>query len=242
VVINCLNAGPLLYRNNSAAPRVAVRLQGQPGNTGGVGARIILRHGAVPLQSQEIVSGGRYLSSDDAPARVCRRQPTNRMTIEVHWRSGHKSEVPSVQANRLYVIREPATAAPAPAPAAGARSLVCRGPLGEGHTHVDPAYDDFQRQPLLPHALSQLGPGVTWYDLDGDGRDELVIGSGQTGRLVGLAPRPAHRFRRGASGRPPVRRRPRSNHRARLATGTGPRGLLIGVANYEDGAGARRPA
>ena len=35
------------------------------------------------------------------------------------------------------------------------------------------AYDDFARQRLLPRKLSQLGPGISWIDLDGDGRDDL---------------------------------------------------------------------
>ena len=150
VAINTLNAAPLLYRNNSAAPRVAVRLQGQPGNTGGIGARILLRHGAVPLQAQEIVSGGRYLSSDE-PLRVfAAGDPTNQMTLEVLWRSGRKSEVPSVQANRLYVIREP-DAAPRPRLAGGRSPIpgLRRSHWEMGHAHVDPAYDDFQRQPLV---------------------------------------------------------------------------------------------
>src|SRR5439155_8838713 len=39
-------------------------------------------------------------------------------------------------------------------------------------------------QPLLPKKLSQLGPGVAWCDLDGDGHDDLIIGSGRGGKLV----------------------------------------------------------
>ena len=36
---------------------------------------------------------------------------------------------------------------------------------------------------LLPKKLSQLGPGVAWGDIDGNGWDDLVIGSGKGGRL-----------------------------------------------------------
>ena len=52
------------------------------------------------------------------------------------------------------------------------------------HQHHEEAFDDFTRQPLLTKKLSQLGPGVAWFDLDGDGRDELIVGSGRGGALA----------------------------------------------------------
>ena len=54
VVVSCLWQPPLLYRNESIAPRVAVRLRGRAPNTRGIGAKVKLTGGAVPEQSQEI--------------------------------------------------------------------------------------------------------------------------------------------------------------------------------------------
>src|SRR5205823_6780415 len=51
------------------------------------------------------------------------------------------------------------------------------------HTHHEEEFNDFERQPLLPHKLSQLGPGVSWSDVDGDGREDLLVGSGRGGQL-----------------------------------------------------------
>src|SRR5204863_2844228 len=68
VVVNNLNQTASLYRNDSIAPRVAVRLKGKAPNSQGIGAKIALRGGPVP-QSQTILCGGRYLSGDD-PMRV----------------------------------------------------------------------------------------------------------------------------------------------------------------------------
>ena len=52
-----------------------------------------------------------------------------------------------------------------------------------GHAHTEDPFDDWGRQFLLPDALSQLGPGVAWFDLDRDGDEDLVIGSGKGGSL-----------------------------------------------------------
>ena len=52
------------------------------------------------------------------------------------------------------------------------------------HSHHEEAFDDLSRQPLLPWRLSQLGPGVAWHDVDGDGWEDLIIGSGKGGMLA----------------------------------------------------------
>jgi hypothetical protein len=60
----------------------------------------------VPMQSQEVICGGRYLSSDE-PIRVfAAGSLTNDMRIEVKWRSRQRSVIYNVRANRLYEIAE----------------------------------------------------------------------------------------------------------------------------------------
>jgi len=108
VVINCANAAPLIYRNETSAPRVAVRLRGLPPNTQGIGAKIKLLGGAVPMQSQEMICGGRYLSGDQPMRVFAAGNLTSEMKIEVTWRSGRRTEVDHVKGNRVYEVDEPA--------------------------------------------------------------------------------------------------------------------------------------
>lgn len=184
VVVNCLRSSALVYRNNVSAPRVAVRLKGLPPNTRGIGARIRLLGGAVPEQSQEMTCGGRFVAGDESQRTFAAGQGDARMTVEINWRSGKRSVVPDVKANYLYEIDESAAVPATPAPAQRKPA-----PLFEdvsaalGHRHEDPGHDDFGRQMLLPRRLSQLGPGVAWFDLNGDGKEDLIIGGGRGTRL-----------------------------------------------------------
>ena len=184
VVINNLNDPPSVLRNESAAPRVAVRLKGTTPNTRGIGARIIVRGGAVPQQSQEMICGGRYLSSDDPMRVFAAGTATNVIEIEVKWRSGKRSVVTGVKPNTVCEIDE-ASAVPMTRPV-----LPVVEPLFTDvshllrHTHHDEPFDDFARQPLLPSKLSQPGPGLSWFDLNGDGREELLVSSGKGGSLA----------------------------------------------------------
>jgi hypothetical protein len=237
VVINNLNSPAGLYRNEAGGPRVAVRLKGIPPNTKGVGARITVHDGAVPAQSQEMIAGGRYLAADD-PLRVfAAGSATNVMTLEVRWRSGRLSRIPGVSANRLYEIDEPSvpSLSPPPSPRAPAPPWFADVSDRLGHRHHEEPFDDYVRQPLLPHQLSALGPGVAWVDLDGDATDELVIGSGKGGRLAAYRYRDSGPWERLAGGT-------FDQLTTRDITGlvawpapTNRVALIHGLASYEDG-------
>jgi hypothetical protein len=183
VVVNCLNGNALLYRNESNAPRVAVRLKGLPPNTRGIGALIVVRGGAVPFQSQEMICAGRFLSGDDAVRVFAAGSKTNRLRIEISWRSGKFSVIPDALPNHLYEIDETAAVLKPVDSGTPPRPLFEDVSALLEHVHHEEPFNDFERQPLLPRRLSQLGPGVAWFDIDGDGSEELIIGSGQGGVL-----------------------------------------------------------
>jgi hypothetical protein len=183
IVVNNLGSAAGVYRNHCSAPRVAVRLKGPAPNTQAIGAKIKLLEGAVPMQSQEVVCGGMYLSGSD-PLRVFAAGKSQSMTIEVTWRDGKQTVVGNVKPNRLYEIDEAgATLAPAPPPKAAASPFFKDVSDLLSHRHHQEYYDDYVRQPLLPWQLSQEGPGVAWVKLLLDDREELVVGSGRGGSL-----------------------------------------------------------
>jgi len=183
VVGSGVNSGPVIYENNSAKPRVAVRLRGKAPNTKGIGARMVLRGGGME-QIQEMLAGGRYLSGDDAMRVFAVPESGGPLTLEVIWRNGRRSRVEGVKGNSIYEIDEAQSE-----PRAVAASPQKAKPLFEdasnvlGHVHHETTFEDFERQPLLPRRYSQLGPGLAWFDLDGDGRDELIVGSGRGGAI-----------------------------------------------------------
>lgn len=183
VVVTRLDATSVVYRNTSGAPRVSVRLKGSGSNSQGVGAVITVTSGRLPVQSREITAGGYYLSGSDAQLTFA-ADTAGASTITVRWRSGKASVIRNVSANRLYELDEAAAADPdRPVDSATAQPglFADATALLGGASHVDSMYADFRRQPLLPNRLSQLGPGVSWIDVDRDGREDLVFGSGRGG-------------------------------------------------------------
>jgi hypothetical protein len=243
VVVNCLNGPALVYRNETVAPRLAVRLHGQSPNTQGIGAKIKVYGGPV-TQSQEVVCGGRYVSGDD-PMRVFATGSSTNLTIEVNWRSGKRSVVRDCRPNHIYEIDETGAEAPTssqqPPSSSDQPSATNHPPVFEdvsqllGHKHHEEQFDDFARQPLLPNRLSQLGPGVAWFDLDGDGRDDLIIASGKGGPLAVYRNDPDKGFRPFEAS---ALHQPAGRDQTTVlgwAPSANVRSLLVGSANYEDG-------
>ena len=232
VVLNNLNGPPVLLRNNASAPRLAVRLKGERGNTQGIGAKIKVTGGPVP-QSQEVICGGRYLSSAD-PLRVFAAGSATSLRLDVAWPSGKRTLIEDAKPNHLYVIDEagaksgPSSPVPeTPKPAFKDVSELVR------HVHREEAFDDFERQPLLSRRMSQLGPGVAWCDLDGDGWSDLVIGSGRGGVLSLYLNNGQGGFRAVDM---PAFKQPAADDLTGIvgwATEPGRSRLLVGMANYE---------
>ena len=186
VVVTRLDAPSVVYRNESAAPRIAVRLKGAAPNVQGIGAVVTVHAASLPPQSREVTAGGYYLSGSDPQLAFATGQDSL-VSITVRWRTGRRSTLTSVSRNRVYEIAEAAAVdarAVTPEPADSAPPLFenATALLG-GHQHVDSVFDDYRRQPLLPNRFSQLGPGVSWIDVDDDGFEDLVVGTGRGGVL-----------------------------------------------------------
>ncbi|MDB4913664.1 MAG: ASPIC/UnbV domain protein [Gemmatimonadetes bacterium] len=182
VVVNRLGAPALVLRNDASAARIAVRLVGDAPNTRAVGAKIRLNDGAVPVQVREVSVGGLYMSHSDYAASFAMGKADS-ATLVIDWRDGRRTAL-AVKKNRLYEVTQK-TAAPnhealssPPIPLFGDAT-----PMLGGHTHSEAPFDDWEHQFLLPNALSQLGPGVAWFDIDRDGYEDLLVGSGRGGHI-----------------------------------------------------------
>ncbi len=183
VVGNTWRDTPLFYRNDSAEPRVAVRLVPRPPHDA-AGTKVRLLGGPVPSQELEVLAGGRYLSSDQpqltfAPPALAGTPST----LVVHWRHGGTTTVRPVLANRLYEIREPESPGSGGDPTPGARPpkpWFAAGPTHriDGVHHSAPA--KAASQSLLPWRLDRPGPAVasitgsagTWLLLSTGGDDQ----------------------------------------------------------------------
>ena len=179
-VVNDLNSPAAIYRNGTTALRLAVKLQGRMPNSQAIGAKITvtpLEKSKLPVQSREVIAAGRYLSAS-SPLITFAAASSN--TVTITWRDGTVTTKKGVSPGTISISQTAAPAAPVVKPASLVGPLFQAYPLD--HVHHENGFDDFAAQPLLPNRLSQLGPGVTFADLDQDGKDDLLIPSGAGGK------------------------------------------------------------
>ena len=244
--------GPLeIYRNETTAPRVAVRLIGRAPNTQAIGAKIRLiggPGGPEPIET-EISAGGGFASGSDTLVSFGTSQANEGLKLEIIWRNRSqltRTVINSVKPNHLYTIRQGNAQPHFPAPTAQLKPLfsleldaLVKRPDNEAapllhHQHGETAFDDFAYQSLLPNRLSQLGPGLAWTDLNGDGRDDLVVGSGRGGGLNVFYGQPENRFDLYSG---PLAKLDQTGLLG-WTPKPGTRALLVGTSNYEAGPNA----
>lgn len=187
VIMNRMNREAVIFENSSKAPRIAVRLNGKSPNTQAIGAKVELSGGPV-LQQKEIAVGGDYASGSDPLLVFAADVNNNQHEITVRWPNGTRSIIDSVQANRLYEIDQSEMAIADETQIENTNqneSTPLFDDVSEKYSleHYEEPFNDFEVQPLLPYKLSQMGPGVAWIDLDQNGHDELLMGSGRGDRL-----------------------------------------------------------
>ena len=231
VIMNNLLEEAGIYENLATGLRVRIELRGLNGNRFGIGSKVAINQGG-SIQQQEIISGGRYLSSGQAIRSF--GVQTGGFELTVTWPSGRVSQLSSSKANHAYIISEPNKpglvnrAKPHPTPLFKDVSGVL------GHSHFDEPFLDFRRQLLIPNKYSQPGPGLCWHDINRDGWDDLIISSGAGRRLA--------MFRNGKDGTfksitSPILKPANWDQTMLLPftpTGGGP-ALIAGVSNYESG-------
>lgn len=194
VVLNNLNGTASLYRNNTTAPRIAVQLKGRAPNTQGIGARIRVRGGPVE-QSQEMISGGRYCSGDQALRMFASGSLSTVHEVEVTWRSGIVTRVHDIRPNTRIEIIEPDTPFSAPPPVGpgptGKKPLFVQIATPEGLEQDASDFEDWARQPLLPRRLSTESPTLAWWSHPDPGQSQgVLILSTREGTRLTLSPSP----------------------------------------------------
>jgi hypothetical protein len=107
VVVEDLTGSPMILRNHGIAGRhwVSFELAGTKSNRLAIGARVKIVAGGV-TQTDEIHSGGSYLSQNDLRVHFGLGSATEIESVEIHWPSGKIETLKNLPADKFYSVLE----------------------------------------------------------------------------------------------------------------------------------------
>ncbi len=107
VAVATLNGAPLILRNGGTKNHwLGIELVGTRSNSGGVGARVIVKDSGGSRQIFDVSTGGSYLSSNDPRLVAGLGTATGVREVEVHWQTGRVQIITAPSIDRYLTIKE----------------------------------------------------------------------------------------------------------------------------------------
>ena len=187
-IINNINDYALLYENRASNlgtnNYLQVTFEGKENNKFGIGTKVKIKTGEIE-QYQEL-SLSRGFQSSVPPLLHFGLGEANKIDeIEITWLGGKKEILTNIKANQKMVIRESDAKVHKPVKKEKRLFADISKELNINHKHIENKYDDFKLEVLLPHKMSNFGPGLAVGDVNGDKLDDFFVGGamGQSGEI-----------------------------------------------------------
>ncbi len=184
LVCNNLNEPATVYQNKSRDNRFVQVIPLKTKKTIDFGASVILHSGDKHTFCPISTSRG-YLSASQPAAHFGLGETGTVDSVTVRWSDGTESIHHGLSENTTHKIKKKLSTPFAPMDMETVFNLVDTSENGFRHIHKENGVIDFDLEKLLPHALSRFGPGVAVGDINGDDRDDIVVG-GATGQSANI--------------------------------------------------------
>jgi len=174
IIVNNIDQNAQIYRNNSVNNFVKVKLKGDDKNILGIDSRVLVETESTS-QMQELTMTRGFQSSVSSYLNFGIGTDDEIKKITVIWSNGNQETIENVEKNTTieFDIKN---------------SVLVEDNLSiennkyfeseniVEYKHIENIYNDYEKEVLLPHENSRLGPGIASGDINGDGLEDFIVG------------------------------------------------------------------
>lgn len=180
IVTNNIDDYVAVFENKSAASNnhIKIRFEGQEKNRFGIGVKVTVEKDNLK-QFQELTLSRGFQSSIAPELHFGLANTTNIDAITVEWPDGKTQVLQNIKENQLLTLKyQDASLQPKESILEKEKlfTSVQDSSFAISYIHKENYYNDFEKEILLPHQTSKLGPCIAKGDLNGDGLEDFIIG------------------------------------------------------------------
>ena len=179
IVVNNVNEKAFLYKNNSSESinnnYLRINLKNKS-NVPSLGTKVKLySNNELQLFETTNVRGIYSTSEDIAHFGLGKTEKVD--SLVVTWPDNTKSKVFDISVNQQLTLLSSSSIRGDMASKSENNTLFKNDDSKIQYTHTENLFNDYDKQVLLPHKLSQFGPAIAVSDVNGDGLEDVYMGS-----------------------------------------------------------------
>ncbi|MFT4762406.1 MAG: hypothetical protein ACI9XO_002297 [Paraglaciecola sp.] len=182
LLVNNIHSPAFVYRNKAEEKEsnnyLQIKLKGSTKNPNGTGASVKISQGQ-SIQYQELTPTRGFFSSVEYLLHFGLGNQAKIDKIEVNWGDGKMQTLKTIEGNqRLVINHKDAKKGNISNKKVAAKYFKKSALSGVDFNHQENAFSDFDREGLIPHKLSNIGPSLAIGDVNNDGLEDFFIGNG----------------------------------------------------------------
>ena len=186
LVINNIEDSAHIYKNNTNGNFIKINFKGSELNPLGIGAKVLIEYDNKKQFSEHFSTRG-YFSSVEPGVFFGLGKTKKIDKVQITWPDGKSNLYENVKANQVITAKfsNAKVNDVDKAPVTKLFTKVNSNTLGIDFKHQENDFNEYEKEILLPHNVSQNGPFTAIADVNGDHLDDFFIGGaqGQSGQL-----------------------------------------------------------
>lgn len=175
IIVNNINDEAGVYKNTTNSKNfIGFDIKGPPSNTLALNSKLKL-YTSEKVFTRELQMTRSFQSSCDHNMHFGLGKNERVDSLVVFWNNNEKEVFKNINTSQYNTIRY---SDPIPLNINPQAGILKKTTLdGIDFVHQEKLFDDYEREVLIPHKMSQLGPPIIKSDVDGNGFEDIFIGS-----------------------------------------------------------------